>query len=466
MSVEYSQNPLVYRGSREFDPEIPEILPHEKVYSIQVGYKLFRLSGASLSSDAPSYFTQFFNKEENTEEILFIDRNPNIFEKIYNHLQGYRISVDTAIEFVHIWSDSYYFGLKRLQEQLSNEDIFAIIGGESFKISKNLLVQSGNYPNYFSINYDSMLTDNLRLIEQKNIIRPPPQQPATVNNRSAKLFGDLIQILKGNTLVIKNDEHRKLLIKECKYYRFLALEQKIIKYKIHNCPYTDAQEIIIDLFDLSSKGIFKQTFPRQESPVLYARPYIKDIKRSLIFQINNSENFNPELKLLINRTEGICILRLVGDYRSKFLQIFRNMSKDFMDEPQMSSEMLILSGLKSSKAVINGLTMKQDWWFSILDTPRSDTLGSASPVENLGEPKSKMRKLDLNSNNDLLSVDNLEKYFKGQEENTSKPEIIEITIIKGLWRVLTRGQHARLHLVSLEGCTNSSTFLRDRIDFL
>jgi hypothetical protein len=32
-------------------PHIPNILPHEKVFPIQIGSELFRLSGASISSD-------------------------------------------------------------------------------------------------------------------------------------------------------------------------------------------------------------------------------------------------------------------------------------------------------------------------------------------------------------------------------------------------------------------------------
>jgi hypothetical protein len=31
--------------------DIPHILPHEKVFPIQIGSELFRLSGASISSD-------------------------------------------------------------------------------------------------------------------------------------------------------------------------------------------------------------------------------------------------------------------------------------------------------------------------------------------------------------------------------------------------------------------------------
>lgn len=36
-------------------PEIPHVLPHEKVFPIQIGSKLFRLSGASISSDGMYY---------------------------------------------------------------------------------------------------------------------------------------------------------------------------------------------------------------------------------------------------------------------------------------------------------------------------------------------------------------------------------------------------------------------------
>lgn len=36
---------------RKLQPDIPHILPHEKVFPIQIGSELFRLSGASISSD-------------------------------------------------------------------------------------------------------------------------------------------------------------------------------------------------------------------------------------------------------------------------------------------------------------------------------------------------------------------------------------------------------------------------------
>jgi len=37
--------------ARKLNTEIPHVLPHERVFPIQIGQELFRLSGASISSD-------------------------------------------------------------------------------------------------------------------------------------------------------------------------------------------------------------------------------------------------------------------------------------------------------------------------------------------------------------------------------------------------------------------------------
>jgi hypothetical protein len=38
-------------SGRKMNTDIPDILPHERVFPIQIGSELFRLSGASISSD-------------------------------------------------------------------------------------------------------------------------------------------------------------------------------------------------------------------------------------------------------------------------------------------------------------------------------------------------------------------------------------------------------------------------------
>jgi hypothetical protein len=97
----------------DFDPTIPEILPHEQVFSIQVGDTMFRLSGASLSSDAPSYFTNFFLPHIGTPEdqrpALYLDRSAEVFKLICNHLQGYYVTPSDESQFVYLFIDAHYY---------------------------------------------------------------------------------------------------------------------------------------------------------------------------------------------------------------------------------------------------------------------------------------------------------------------------------------------------------------------
>jgi hypothetical protein len=46
--------------ARKWNTDIPKILPHERVFPVQIGNQLFRLSGASISSDGMCVFLFFF----------------------------------------------------------------------------------------------------------------------------------------------------------------------------------------------------------------------------------------------------------------------------------------------------------------------------------------------------------------------------------------------------------------------
>ena len=119
------------------DPSIPMVLPPRKVFPIQIGDKLFRLSGASISSDgehtplplvqyelsadivlAPSYFSQFFEEQLRQNEgadnvrTLYIDRDPATFEDISLHLQGYHIEPRDGPHFVKLFADAQFFSCK------------------------------------------------------------------------------------------------------------------------------------------------------------------------------------------------------------------------------------------------------------------------------------------------------------------------------------------------------------------
>ncbi|CUM63572.1 uncharacterized protein PRCAT00001151001 [Priceomyces carsonii] len=438
--------------SDEYDPSIPRILPHEHVFSIQVGYKMFKLSGASLSSDAPSYFTNFFSHERN-DKVLFIDRDPRTFGKIYNHLQGYVVEVDNEYDFVHLWSDSFYFGLENLQKYLQTHFIFASVGSKTFKIDRTLISGKGNFPNFFTISNDSILGDNFKLIEEKKLFRPPPQRPICAPNRSAILFADVLELLTGNDLIIKNDEHRSLLLRECRYYRFLELEQRIIKSRIYNNPFQEGiQEIILNLNDLQSKGIFNaSTSKLSEQPIQYARPYLlNEPKRILVFQVDTielSKGFSL-MKLILNKKEKMALVKLKGDLCIKFMQVFKAYQEHFRVENRESKNptITLITGLADCQAIINGLEMKKDWVEDILCGPNLVDVTSDEGFKRLHE----------------------EQHFpkKRKYSEDSPSEIIEFMLTKSLWKLVMRGNMSRLHCISFDAIADQKSFTKKVKDFL
>ena len=106
------------KGSKTPTGHPPSILPPEKVFPIQIGSDLFRLSGASISSDAPSYFTQFFeeqvrqNEESGGVRTLYIDRDPETFRDVARHLQGYYVKPRDGSHFVKLFADAQFYSCK------------------------------------------------------------------------------------------------------------------------------------------------------------------------------------------------------------------------------------------------------------------------------------------------------------------------------------------------------------------
>ena len=422
---------LMVQSSEEYNPEVPPILPHEKIYSIQVGYRLYRLSGLSLSSDAPSYFTKFFQQPENEEKVLFFDRDPQIFEKIYNHLQGYLIHIENDHIFMNLWLDCFYFGLKNLQKNLNKHDYFAIIGNERFRIPKSLINMPGNNPNFFTINFDRLLIDNINIIERNNMLRPPPQTFPPVSNRSSKLFADLLEFFRGNHLVIMNDEHRQLLIKEARYYRFLELEQRLIKFKI-----TFRNEIVINLNDISRKGLQ-----------------------------------NPStIKLILNKSTKLPTLKVTNKACHKLHQVF----KDYFSQVLKDDKgLLFFVGFTNSKTFINGKEMNSNWVNDILgieeeeeeedkEGEEEDKQQEAKNKDGSNKEVNKKRKVSKEDKSDKTTTTN--KFLETNDPPSLSPgDIIEICLSRSLWKVMMRGPLARLHAVTLEGFTRSNDTL---IDFL
>ncbi|KAI9865490.1 MAG: hypothetical protein M1824_002229 [Vezdaea acicularis] len=297
--------PGVVRGQNF--PGIPDVLPHEKVFPIQIGSELFRLSGASISSDAPSYFSQFFVRELQQNEgngsvrTLYIDRDPVTFRDISIHLQGYYVQPRDSIHFVRLFADAQFYGLPRLISQLFEAEIFIEIGHKLFQIPRNIFSSPGDEPNYFSLGFGHFFStpnDVFPGLEKTGLLRPPPVVPPSVPGRSGDVFSDLIYLLRGYPLHVRDDEHREALLRDCRYFHLRGLEQKLIRHNITFNLKRSRTEITLRLEDVRQSGI---SFTPDSSPsmgdpgafaspqgggwVSYSRPFVDETSHELVLEI-------------------------------------------------------------------------------------------------------------------------------------------------------------------------------------
>ncbi|EDO17722.1 hypothetical protein Kpol_1033p27 [Vanderwaltozyma polyspora DSM 70294] len=358
-------------GNDDLREPIPQLLPHQKMYKIQIGSELFKVSGASLSSDGPSYFTEYFCKNsDKSDDVLFIDRSADIFSRIYQHLQGYAIPIKDEIEYTMIFSDAMYYHLPRLISILSETEYFYTnVGGQTFKFPKKLFCRKGDSPNYFHMTTGVHNLDLTKFVELSlKQLRPPPMSPPYIA-RSPHYFSDLLSLLSGASFEM-DDEKRKSLIKECRYYMFLNLEQRLIKAKVIFNPLTQLEDILLDMVDLNKRYVVTPDVPVEDTPdsdymndpssikldkdgslssdespcfeppskkkkldsssdcykkkvsgcwnmISYQRPYIDDNQRDLMFQINTTDS-----SIVINLDKKLIHLTLTGESASEFDKIF------------------------------------------------------------------------------------------------------------------------------------------------
>ncbi|KAF2642162.1 hypothetical protein P280DRAFT_396963 [Massarina eburnea CBS 473.64] len=241
------------------------ILPAGKVFPIQIGSELFRLSGASISSDAPSYFSQFFGEQIHNNQgragdikTLYIDRDPHTFRDIAAHLQGYHITPKDGEHYVRLFADAQFYSLPRLMKQLFNTDIFIRIGGVPFQIPRDLFSSPGDSPNYFSLGFAQFFSTPSEVfpgLDRNALLRPPSISPPSVPNRSGETFKELVKILQGYNVNIRNEAHRAELLRDARYFHLKGLEQKLIPCQISYNLRRNQSEILIRLEDIRQSGV-------------------------------------------------------------------------------------------------------------------------------------------------------------------------------------------------------------------
>ncbi|KAK2047554.1 BTB/POZ domain-containing protein [Colletotrichum somersetense] len=285
--------------------KIPHILPHERVFPIQIGNELFKLSGASISSDAPSYFSQYFycqvkKAQETGEDLsnairtLYIDRDPQTFADISLHLQGYHVKPRDGTHFVRLFADAQFYSLPKLISQLYEESIFISIGHREFQIPRDIFTDPGNSPNFFSLGFAVFFSNPEDLfpgLDREGLLRPPSILPPSVSNRSAETFAEILHLLRGYPVTIRDETHRAELLRDCRYFNFKGLEQKLIPHHISYNQSRRREEIVLRLEDILKSGI-SVAADVSASPgdhlsgwVNYARPYVDDRAAELVLEV-------------------------------------------------------------------------------------------------------------------------------------------------------------------------------------
>lgn len=182
----------------------------------------------------------------------------------------------------------------RLISQLFDSETVVQIGGENFQIPRDIFSGVGDTPNFFSLGFAVFFSTPNGVfpgLHPAGLLRPPPIKPPTVPNRSARVFSELLHMLRGYPLTIRDDNHRAELLRDARYFNLRGLEQKLITHDITFNAERDKSEIIIRLDDIRQSGVsfVAQPSPSDRSPlagwVHYARPFVDEEAYELVLEI-------------------------------------------------------------------------------------------------------------------------------------------------------------------------------------
>lgn len=175
--------------------------------------------------------------------------------------------------------------------QLYEESIFISIGHREFQIPRELFNDPGNSPNFFSLGFAVFFSrpdDLFPGLDREGLIRPPSILPPSVPNRSADTFAELLRLLRGYPVDIRDERHRQELLRDARYFHFKGLEQRLIPHSISYNQLRQREEIVIRLENVQKSGI--SVVPEGGSDQLaawvnYARPFVDGKPAELVLEI-------------------------------------------------------------------------------------------------------------------------------------------------------------------------------------
>lgn len=217
-------------------------------------------------------------------------RDGSHFVKLFADAQFYSCKFSTNT--MELWTNE--ITVPRLISQLYDSEIFIQIGHQHFQVPRDIFSGPGDSPNYFSLGFTMFFSTPAEVfpgLDRKSLLRPPSMVPPSVPNHSAEVFSELLHMLRGYPLHIRNEEHRAELLRDCRYYHLRGLEQKLIPHHISYNLERGKSEIIIRLEDIRQSGVSfsAESSPADRSPsggwVNYARPFVDEDTYELILEV-------------------------------------------------------------------------------------------------------------------------------------------------------------------------------------
>ena len=251
--------------------------------------------------------------------------------------------------------------MPQLVKQLFDSEIFIQIGDQNFQIPRNIFSAPGDSPNFFSLGFAAFFNSPDEVfpgLERSGLLRPPSIIPPSAPNRSPHVFAELLHLLKGYPLHIRNNEHRAELLRDCRYFHLRGLEQKLIMHHISYNVERQKSEILLRLEDIRQSGVsfHGDCSPSDRSPlggwVNYMRPFVDEASHELIIEIGDES-----LRININSMRG----EFYGDAKARITSLFQVVANKMNMPTNAPLGLLLQSGGVAAQPVSPGNTpLSQD----------------------------------------------------------------------------------------------------------
>ena len=167
-------------------------------------------------------------------------------------------AVSEKLSEMHLFIHANRKIVPRLKSQLGESEIFVQIGGENLQIPRDIFSNTGDTPNFFNLGFAIFFStpgDALPGLDSAGLLRPPSVHPACVPNWSAKVFAEILHLLRGYPFKIRSKEHRAELLRDCRYFNLRGLEQRLIFHDISYNAERGTSEIMIHIEDIKLSGV-------------------------------------------------------------------------------------------------------------------------------------------------------------------------------------------------------------------